>query len=31
MENELPAGFRVKSTPILGGFHQEYRLEKEAA
>jgi hypothetical protein len=27
----LPVGFRVASKPILGGLHQEYRLEKRAA
>ena len=27
----LPAGFSVASTPVLGGLHHEYRLEKEAA
>ena len=27
----LPVGYRVKSTPVLGGPHHEYNLEKEAA
>jgi transposase InsO family protein len=27
----LPAGYRVVSTPVLGGLHHEYGLEKEAA
>jgi len=29
--HRLPAGDSVKSMPILGGLHDEYRLEKEAA
>lgn len=29
--HKLPIGYRVTSTPILGGLHHEYGLEKEAA
>jgi putative transposase len=29
--HKLPAGYRVRSTPVLGGLHQEYWLEREAA
>jgi putative transposase len=29
--HRLPAGYRVKSMPVLGGLHHEYNLEKEAA
>jgi transposase InsO family protein len=29
--HKLPIGYQVTSTPILGGLHHEYGLEKEAA
>jgi transposase InsO family protein len=29
--HKLPAGYSIKSTPLLGGLHHEYRLEKEVA
>jgi putative transposase len=29
--HKLPTGFRVKSTPVLGGLHHEYSLGKRAA
>ena len=29
--HKFPAGYRVASTPGLGGLHHEYRPEKEAA
>jgi transposase InsO family protein len=28
---KLPKGYSVKSTPVLGGLHHEYSLEREAA
>ena len=28
--HKLPEGYRVTSTPVLGGLHHEYGLEKEA-
>jgi transposase InsO family protein len=29
--HKLPAGYRVRSTAVLGGLHNKYGLEKEAA
>ena len=29
--HKLPIGYRVTTRPVLGGLHQEYGLEKEAA
>jgi transposase InsO family protein len=29
--HKLPAGYRVMSASVLGGLHDEYSLEKEAA
>jgi transposase InsO family protein len=29
--HKLPTGFRVKSTPVIGGLHHEYSLERRAA
>ena len=29
--HKLPAGYCIKSTPVLSGLHHEYRLEKDAA
>ena len=29
--HKLPQGYKVFSSPILGGLHREYRLKKEAA
>ena len=29
--HQLPSGYRIASTAVLGGLHHEYRLEREAA
>ena len=29
LRRKLPEGYRVVSTPILGGLHHEFRMEKE--
>jgi hypothetical protein len=29
--HKIPAGYRVKSTLVLGGLHHEYGFKKEAA
>jgi putative transposase len=29
--HQLPVGYQIKSTSVLGGLHHEYRLEKVIA